>query len=458
MAAVAQRHSRFDPYRLAVALLFAALSAVYMYLLFWRYDIFRSGVDDGIFTQIADGAFAGFSSTVEGSANHLLVHFSPILILTIPFVRFFHGVRGLDILQALLTAAVVFPVWAMAVTRFSKPLSFFVTLTAACYPPLSGEAVGDFHELAFAPVLTACLVLALDRRAWRYAIACAFVLACVKEDQFVSLAFIGVLVAVTAKTDADRRRCGTWIAAIAVSAALLYFGVVRRVIDPNFPYWSFHYYQWWWSPPTPNGFVGWDSLARPLYLLAALAPLAFLPLGSRYVWFALPGFAEVLLSHEGVTMSISTHYTATWMGYLLCAFVDGTYVLSKHCPKAAKTMLVVAMAISLWTSAYHSPMLPGYSLYRRPAPDDREQDRVLRSLPSDATVWSHDPFFAHLSMNPKASTSMTGQDYLVFDLKQDAAEYASAPIRRLLATGEYALVRQEAGIAILRKRGASGTE
>ena len=445
------RLSRLDPWAYALGSLFAASCAVYTYLLFWRYDIFRSGVDDGIFTQIANGAFSGFSSTVEGGANHLLVHFSPILILTIPFVHFFNGVRGLDILQALLISAVVFPVWAMATTRFSKPVAFAVTLIAACYPPLSSEAVADFHELAFAPVLTACLVLALDRRAFRYVIAVAVLLLCVKEDQFVSLAFIGILVSVTSKGDEERRRCGWWLAGLAVGAALLYFGVVRRLIDPNFPYWSFHYYQWWWSPPTPNGFVGLDSLARPLYLLAALAPLAFLPLGSRYVWFALPGFAEVLLSHEGVTMSISTHYTATWSGYLLCAFVDGAYFLRTRSPKAATVMLAIALAISIWTTAYNSPLLPGYSLYRRPTVEDRDRERLLQSLPKDASVWSHDPFFAHLGMNPRASTTLNGQDYLVFDLAQDGPEYASGPIRRLVSTGEYSLERQEFGIAVLRR-------
>jgi uncharacterized membrane protein len=445
---------RFDPWWFVITALFAALAGVYINLALWRYDIFRADVDDGVFAQIANGAFSGFSSTVEGGANHLLVHFSPILILTIPFVKIFHGTPGLAILQALLTAAVVFPIWALASTRFSKPVALAATLIAACYPPLSGEGIGDFHELAFVPLLTACLVLALDRRAWRYAIGVALVLVCVKEDQFVSLAFIGILIALTAKGDGDRRRCGWWIAAIAAGTALLYFGVVRRMIDPTFPYWSLHYYQWWWFPSTPNGFVGIDSLARPMYLLAALAPLAFLPLGSRYVLFALPGLAEVLLSHEGITMAMSTHYSATWSGYLLCAFVDGAYVLSTRSLTSAKALMVIAIGISIWTSQNQSPVSPGYALYRRPVPEDRQREAVLQSLPGNASVWSHDPFFAHLGMNPNASVNLNGQEYLLFDLTRDAEDYASASTRQLLKSGTYSLVRQEAGIAILHKNGA----
>ena len=148
----------------AVSLLYLALAATYASLAFWRYDIFRAGYDDGAFTQIVHSAFTGFSSTVEGGANHLLVHWSPILVLAEPFLDF-GGTKGLQILQAFLVAGVVFPVWAMARTRFSKPVAFAVTLVAACYPPLSAQGVGDFHELAFAPLLTAFLVLAIDRRA-----------------------------------------------------------------------------------------------------------------------------------------------------------------------------------------------------------------------------------------------------------------------------------------------------
>jgi uncharacterized membrane protein len=443
----------FDVWASAVGALFAVSFGAYAELLFWRYDIFRAGVDDGIFTQIANGAFAGFSSTVEGGANHFLVHFSPILYLTVPFVRLFNGPHGLDVLQALLTAAIVFPIWNLAATRFSKPIAFTVTLVAACYPPLAAEAVGDFHELAFAPVLTACLVLALDRRAFRYVVAVAIVLLCVKEDQSIALAFIGVLVAATSRQDPQRRRAGFVIAAMSITVALFYFFVLRRLIDPAFPYWSFHFYQWWSFPHTsPLGFAGLTSAVRPLYVFAAFAPLAFLPFGSRYVWFAMPGFAEVLLSHEAMTMTLSTHYTATWSGYLLCAFVDGAYSLSLRSAIAAKVLVVAAFAASVWTSIYRSPVNPGYSLYRRPTAEDRERDRDLQALPRSASVWSNDPIFAHLGMNPQASTTMKGQDYLVFDLTQDAGEFASPAVRHLIASGSYSLDLQKDGIAILRRR------
>ena len=85
----------------------------------------------------------------------MLIHCSPILVLTTPFVKLFGGAPGLIGLQAFATAATVFPVFALASTRFPKLVAFVIAAIAACYPPLSGEAVGDFHELAFAPALVA---------------------------------------------------------------------------------------------------------------------------------------------------------------------------------------------------------------------------------------------------------------------------------------------------------------
>ena len=72
------------------------------------------------------------------------MHFSPILFLAMPFVKIFEGARGLIILQSLLTAATIFPLWGIAVSRFPRWLAYAVTLIAALYPVLGAEAVGTF--------------------------------------------------------------------------------------------------------------------------------------------------------------------------------------------------------------------------------------------------------------------------------------------------------------------------
>jgi uncharacterized membrane protein len=421
----------------------------------WRYAIFRAGVDDCIFTQVVNGAFSGFSATLEGSVNHFLVHFSPILLVAVPFVKFFDGARGLIFLQCLLAAATIVPLWGIAVSRLPRWLAFATTLVAATYPPLSAEAVGDFHELAFAPPLAATLVWAIDRRVWRAAIAAAAVLAMVKEDQFVSLAFIGLAIAVMGREDGQMRSCGLWIASIGAIAAVFYFGLLRPVIDPHFHYFSLHFYEWWRFPATPAGFAGPFSALRPQYLFAILLPLAFLPLGSRYMLFAIPGLAEVLLSHEAVTMGLGTHYTATWSGYILCAFVDGASNAYRRSKPAAEGALLFALLASIWTSRYYSPINPGLALYRHATVADRIRENELARLPRSASIGTGGFVIAHLGMNPHATIAMSGQDYLIYDAFTDPAYWSAndAPkVEQLVTSGAYQKVYDAAGIVVLAKK------
>lgn len=420
----------------------------------WRYTIFRAGIDDATFTQIANSALTGFSATEEGSVNHLLVHFSPILFITQPFVRAFDGARGLILLQCLLTAAIIFPLWGMAASRFPKWLAFATTVVAATYPPLSAGAVGDFHELAFAPPLTAALVWAVDRKLWWAAIASAAVLATVKEDQFVSLTFIGLVIAFMGRRDRQMRKCGLWIAAIAVIAAVFYFGLLRPIMDPQFRYFALHRYEWWRFPGSTMGFD--DVLfLRAQYLFAVLLPLAFLPLGSRYMLFALPGLAEVLLSHEAVTMDVGAHYSATWSGYILCAFVDGASGVFRRSRFAAEGALLFALLASIWTSRFYSPIHPQFALYRPPTSDDRVRERELAALPRNATIGTGGWIIGQLGMDPHATIAMSDQDYLVFDAFTDSVYWRTIDVfkvERLIQSGTYERVFDKAGMVVLAKK------
>jgi uncharacterized membrane protein len=437
----------------AVVVLAVALAAVYAHLGLWRYAIFRAGVDDGAFTQIGASVFTTFSSTLEYNLNHLLVHESPILATTYPFIVALHGAPVLIVLQSALTAATVIPVFLLARRRLPQAMAFAVAVVAAVYPPLSGEAVGDFHELAFAPVLEASLVCAIDGRRWSWAYVFAALLMLVKEDMLVGLIFVGAFTAIALPKDRDRRRCGFVIFSMGLAGLLGYFFVVRPAIDAHLAYWSFHYYQWWAFPPTPNGYVTLASPVRLTYLIDALAPLAFVPLLSRYALFAIPGFLEVMASHEGITFNIGSHYSAAWSGYLLCAFADGIRVLREGSKLTSVYAMLGAFIIALRYDQYDSPIQPGYFLYRSQLPSDAAADRQLQELPLSATILSSDSVFAHLGLHPKASITFACQQYLAFSPKSDDGWTGSElPMaRRLVKSGKYRYERNDSILVILER-------
>jgi hypothetical protein len=436
-----------------VALLFAALASTLCVIVHWRYAIFRNDVDLGVFTQVIAGLGHGFSSTFEGNVNHLLVHWSPIIVLGWPFVRIW-GPVGLEYLQAVLVAAVLFPVWGLARTRLRPPAAFALVAIAAVNPILWANAVADFHEMAFVPLLSATLVYALDRRRWTLAAVAAVLLISTKEDQFFIVAATGLLFATTARGDASAKRAGWAISALAIAMSLVYFGVVRPSLNPHVPYESLQFYNWSAAQGTGHALV-WNALAaRVRYVLIVLAPLAFLPCVSRYGLFLIVPFIEILAAHRPIAIAPGAHYSGLLTGYALAAFVDGAARLAARRPRLGRGFLVAAAAVSVWVAIFASPMEYWYYLYRRPNAHDALLDATLKQLPAGADVGAEDEIFAHLGLDPNASIDFAGQRWFVYDRTHFSHRWhnVDAPaVRRALARGGYTVTSDRDGIVVLKR-------
>lgn len=433
-----------------VACIALAFGAATIAIVEWRYLIFRNEVDLGIFTQVIAGIGSGFSSTAEGRVNHLLVHWSPILVLGWPFLRVF-GPVGLEIFQALLVASTVIPVWGLARARFGTWSAAGVTAVAALYPILCANAVADFHEMAFVPVLSATLVYALDQRRYRLGIAAAVLLACTKEDQFVVLAFNGLAIFATAKGDEFSRRFGRSVALVAVAGAVLYFGIVRNVMQPHLTFGALHFYDWSAAAEQTPALAAL-LLPRLWYVLHVFVPLLFLPLISRYGLFLIPGLLVIMAAHEPVVLAPGEHYSALLTGYALAAFVDG---LGRLPGVRLRFGAAAAAAIaSILIAIYASPMEYWYYLYRPPNQHDALLERTVQSLPAAADVGAEDEIFSHLGLNPKASIDMLGQQWFVFDRTHYSERWHAidAPaVNTALRSHAYAVVSERDGIVVLRR-------
>jgi uncharacterized membrane protein len=346
--------------RSSVALASAAaitigLAAVLLAIVWWRYTIFRDDVDLGIFTQVIAGIGHGFSTTAEGGGSHFLVHWSPIIVLAWPMVRIF-GPIGLQYTQALLVASTLVPIFALARARLGNRLAVVLTAVAALYPTLWGNGVGDFHEMAFVPLLSATFVYAFDRRKWMLFGIATLALLCTKEDQFVLLTWNGLTIALLNARDRVPRRAGLLVAASAVLMAVVYFGLVRPHAGPAAPYSTARFYDWnATSAAIAASFATFVS-SRLAYVAIVLAPLLFLPCISRYGLFLIPGFAEILASHMPVTLMPGAHYSALLTGYALAAFVDGFDRLRRWNVSASAVAAGVAAVVSICIEFFASPM------------------------------------------------------------------------------------------------------
>lgn len=420
----------------------------------WRYVIFRNDVDLGIFTQVVSSVGRGFSSTPEGGINHLLVHWSPIVALGWPFVRLL-GPQSLEWLQAILVSLTLLPLWGLARARFSPAAALAVTAVCALYPLLCANAVGDFHEMAFVPLLCATLVYGFDRRNWRLAATAAVLLACTKEDQFVVLGCNGALCAIAWRDDARARDFGLLLIGIAAAGALAYFGIVRNVLSPHIPYGALHFFNWNGAPLSPAA-LGSLAVHRVEYVLIVLAPVAFLPLLSRYGLFLIPGLVEILAAHQPVVTIPGAHYSALLTGYALAAFVDGASRVVHQ--RARVAAIASAAAVAIWVAIFASPMEYWYYLYRPPNAHDALLQRTLAQLPRDADVGSEDEIFSHLGLDPKASITVAPHDWFVYDETHysDRWRFVDEPlVRQLVARRVYAVTSSEDGIVVLHRVSAT---
>lgn len=432
----------------AIALLWAAVLAV---LGLWKYAIFRADVDDGIFTQVLLSFGSGFSSTAEGGVNHFLVHFSPILVLLVPFVRWVGDARAPIVAQAVLSALVIFPVYGIARRRTSEGWALAIAGIAMLYPVLCAAAFTDFHENAFVPVLSATLLWAIDGGRYRTAALAVLGLLCTKEDQFALLAMEGIAIALLWRNDRARVRFGLLTACAGVLFAALYFFIVRTAFHLNIAYFPLHFYNWHYVGSAPLGYAPLLSPLRPLYLFWAFAPLACIALRSRYAWLLIPGFIEVFASHQAITLSLGTEYVAPWLGFMLVAFADGAATLPLAHSRVARAWIAAAAVFCVLTLVYNDPMARWYYLYRLPNAHDALLESTLRALPRGSTIGAEDKIFAHLAYRRHASLGPNGQLYFIEDRTQRSARWRRLDgprLRALVRDGTYSVLSQHEGIVV----------
>ena len=416
----------------------------------WSY-----GADTGTFVQIVLDAFGGMRNGVE-QTTHFRYHWSPSLALLWPLLAATHSLWVLQTILAAATVACAPLLAAIARARgLASGLADRIGAVALVYPPLVAVGFGEFRDLGLLPALALGWWLAVQRRAWVWVAVLAVLLAGLREDVCIELAIVGLAVAISGARNRDRAvlAAGLGSAALGILSDAIYALAVLPRVGP-WPPSHFYDYPFAHGPAAlllapvlhPLAFFGAIlTLGRLTYVLEAFVPLALVPLRSRLIWLAVPGFAIVLLANSGLVWRMGMHYAALWIPWLLIAFAGG--IAHLRIPRRWTTVAFVLSAIVL---VAFSPLHPLHYLkpsYHALAGARKTLDYCV---PRDARVATHDEWYTAIAANRPGATVLGDHldekrsvDYVVVadDFPNDHVRAVVLPqVRALVAAHRYVAV------------------
>ena len=447
-----------------LATVFSIAYGTYGLFRHWRFD--SSAYDLGIFHQGLWhlSRFEVPGSTVRGISNLLGDHFSPILVLLAPLYWLHDGAETLIVAQAVLLAASIVPVWIYAHRRLTRWPALGVAAAYALFWGIQRTAAFDFHEMAFAPLIVALMILALDDRRWGLFWSMAAALALTKEDLIPLIGGFGLLLL-------WRRQVRPGIAAIAASVTAFIAIVGYAIPGMNdigvFPYESAY------GDAVRNPWQIPILLVTPLLkvrtMLLLVAPFLFTPLLSPLVILVAPIALGRFLSFSPNHWGTVFHYWAPVAPILAMAAAEGLvrvreWVTARRDAAAGARVVRWCVAGSVVASAFlpgHQPLLRLVRPAHYRLTDVHHVGHSMVALiPPDAAVVAQYVVVPHLSQRDQLfvlDAAAPDADYLIASERLDpwpmtSSDELRALIEQRRAQGYRSIAETDGWVVLQRRR------
>jgi uncharacterized membrane protein len=337
-----------SPTGAAVGALTVLAAGLYSTFALYRFYQFNSATYDLVIFDQAVDSYAHFQpgiSIVKGLHNgfgpHFSVlgdHFSPIIATLAPLYWLHNGPQDLLLAQSVLFALAIPPIWvfvrrAVGGGKRGTIAAYLVSMAYAVSWPIAAAVAFDFHEVAFAPVLTAVALERLQAGKIRTALVAIGAMLLVKEDMGLMVAGIGIVLLVTRQHLSRQRLLGVSLIVAGLAATVISIYVIIPAMggraDYYFAYSAF-------GKNTPQALL--HMVEHPLRALHQLitprtkldtmiwlvGAVAFLPLLSPITIAAIPLLLERMLANTSPNWwGVNFQYNAFLVVILLFAAVDG---------------------------------------------------------------------------------------------------------------------------------------
>ncbi|TFB95572.1 DUF2079 domain-containing protein [Cryobacterium luteum] len=414
----------------AVGLMTTALYSVFSALQ-WR-SLAAPSWDLGIFTQLARqyAALEAPIVTIKGEGFNLLGdHFHPLLVLLGPVFTVFPHAFTLLVVQNALFGLAAAALTSAAIRLLGSTTGTLFGLAFAFSWGLQGAVEAQFHEIAFAVPLLALSLTAFLLRKWVASMLWAMPLVFVKEDLGLTVAALGIVLAVR-----SRHPLGVWLAVWGVG----WFALASLVILPLL---------------NPNGAWAYSSsidllaiLTNPAALLqpqkgVTLALLlvagGLIAVRSPLMLVLVPTLAWRFLSDNSGYWGPTWQYSAVLMPIVFAAALDGIVLARGSRRRWLRGFGRKAASVSIVAAVVLATTLPLFKLTDVPAnfstPRAAAATAALRVVPDGAVVESDIGLMNYLV--ERTDVYWLGNpnplpDYLVIDLSAGGlpAEWTSAQV------------------------------
>jgi uncharacterized membrane protein len=348
----ARRHR--SGHGLLVGALTAVVAAGYCVFALAQFYTFRDAADDLVIFDQAVRSYAHFKPGISifiglhlGFGPDFSVlgnHWSPILAVLAPLYWIYNSPVMLLAAQAVLFALAIPWIWIFTRRAFggdgkATVAAYLVSIAYAVSWPIASALAFNFHEVAFAPLLTAIALERLQVGKLRSALIALAILLLVKEDMGLFLAGIGLYLAVARPRTVSRQRL---VGCILIVVGVAYTWIASDVLIPalggraNF-YWQYDAL----GPNVPQAI--WHVITHPASLDVMITPrvklftmlwlfgaFCFLSLRSPIALATIPLLLERMLANVSANWWVTGfQYNAYLVVILVLAAVDGAARLDR---------------------------------------------------------------------------------------------------------------------------------
>ena len=392
--------------------------------------------------------------------NFFSEHFSPVLLLLLPFYCIYDCPIVLVIAQAVITVLSAFPLYFLAKEKFSRPIvPFCIIIAYLNYRYLLKGFYFDFHMEIFEPLFIFSAFLFLRRnKPVLYFLFVILALAC-KEDMPIYMCAFGGYVCLVEK----KWKLGTSTIVLSILWAFVAWKIVIPMSYPDGQKIS-HFLERWKHYGQTYTEIAWGLFTHPTEIFGKLffksfkkllSPLGFIPLASpTNILLSLPPVLLNITSEFDLQKKLYIHYALPIVPFLFISLLAGMENICKKFPQKRQVILTVFCVYLLMMNVHD---LKSYPITRH----DILGHELIASLPQQATIAAQTSIIPHLQRSHQASLLPYNldADYIIFDQERFTWPMSDDEFQTILQSfmdnPNYDLLSDNEGFFLFRKKDIS---